>query len=476
MEGAKNSAENIESLEQQYDVQGLSEALKKAGIEISQLKKYLKAAARLRELEKQYGKSYQVLLREYEKKFRESVKLEYNISELLEKRKRIEEDLKVYMEQQKLTLETINKVASVLQTLQKYSIDVGDIEKLAKVAEKIAATGMDFKQLFETFSKLEDAESRLAEADKRLAETVEKLRKAEEELQSRVRLIQEVAQWWPEIESIAEVRTKLAREKAELELKLEETKQKLESLTSQYEAILGFKVNSEQIVRMIEEKKNELNRLEEEVVRKKETLQILDEELASARSLLVLLQNPELVKKDDLEALSRQFANLANIKSGVMPSLKALEPSLMENVRKRVVELVMPVIRTELVPRWVFEKLEKEFKDIVAKKVQLEEELEKIRNELGQNKSSKTSVFEQPPVQQPKQFRLLKKGVMLTSDSGVRIRLKCIYCQNSTLMMLPVKEDLAAAASKDLLVTSCSYCGKEISVDPTTLIDRFFKG
>ncbi|MEM4183223.1 MAG: hypothetical protein QXG52_05265, partial [Candidatus Caldarchaeum sp.] len=291
MEGAKNSAENIESLEQQYDVQGLSEALKKAGIEISQLKKYLKAAARLRELEKQYGKSYQVLLREYEKKFRESVKLEYNISELLEKRKRIEEDLKVYMEQQKLTLETINKVASVLQTLQKYSIDVGDIEKLAKVAEKIAATGMDFKQLFETFSKLEDAESRLAEADKRLAETVEKLRKAEEELQSRVRLIQEVAQWWPEIESIAEVRTKLAREKAELELKLEETKQKLESLTSQYEAILGFKVNSEQIVRMIEEKKNELNRLEEEVVRKKETLQILDEELASARSLLVLLQN-----------------------------------------------------------------------------------------------------------------------------------------------------------------------------------------
>lgn len=475
MEDVKDSAENVGSLEQ-YNAEELSAVLKNAGIEISQLKKYLKAAARLRELEKQYGKSYQVLLREYEKKFRENVKLEYSISELLEKRKRIEEDLKVYMEQQKLTLETINKVASVVQTLQKYSIEVSDIEKLAKVAEKIAGAGMDIKQIFEIFSKLEDAEAKLAEAEKKLAETVEALRKTEEELQSRVRYIQEIASWSPEIESLAEVRNRLASQNAELESKLEQIRQKLESLMSEYETIFGFKTSSEQIMKMIEERKNELNKLEEEVARKRETLQILDEELASARSLLVLLQNPELVRKDDLEALSRQFANLANIKSGGMPSLKALEPSLMENVRKRVVELVMPVIRNELVPRWVFEKLEKEFKEIVAKKTQLEEELEKIRNELGQTKSSKPAVSEQPSIQQPKQFRLLKKGLTITSDSGIRIKLKCIYCQNSTLMVLPVKEDLAAAVSKDLLATSCSSCGKEISVDPATLIERFFRG
>ncbi|MCS6784605.1 MAG: hypothetical protein RMI43_00400 [Candidatus Caldarchaeum sp.] len=478
MEPVKESPDHLQSTEVRTDSEDeLLEAIKKAGIAPLQLKRYLKAAIRLRELEKQHGKSYQVLLKEYEKKYKESVKLEYSIGELLEKRRRIEEDLLVYLEQQKLTLETVNKVAAVIQSLKKYSIDVDDLENLARVAAKISETGADFKQIFEVVSKLDEVEKRLSEAESRYKAVSEDLRKLEEELEVRKKKLNEIVSWTPEIEQLVSVKERLMAEIGDLESKAEELKMKVEELSKEYEALLGFKADSRKILAVIDEKKNELNRLEEEIAHKKETLELLEEEVTSARSLLMLLQNPELVRKEDLEALSRQFANLANIKGGGMSALSALEPSLMENVRKRVVELVMPVIRTELVPKWVFEKLEKEFKDLVVKKTHLEEELEKLRADLGQMKSSKPSTPEQPAVQQPKNFRLLKKAVTLTSDSGTRIRLKCIYCQNSTLMILPVKEDLqTTSSSKDLLVTTCSSCGKDISVEPGFLLERFFKG
>lgn len=451
--------------------------LKTAGIEPSQLKKYIRAAIRLRELERQHGKSYQVLLREYDKKFKESVKLEYSITELLEKRRKIEEDLKVYMEQQKLTLETVNKVTAVLQTLRKHSIDVEHLEKLAKVAAKLSETGNDFKQLYEALSKLDEAERRLLDVEEKYRETIENLRKAEEELQERKKRIEELVSSTPEIENLASLKNKLSDEVKKLQEETAELKRKLEELTHEYEVLLGFKADSSTILRLVEEKKNELARLDEEIVQKKETIALLEEEVTSARSLLVLLQNPELVRKEDLEALSRQFSNLANIKGGSMPALKSLEPSLLENLRKRVVELVMPVIRTELVPRWVFEKLEREFKEMVARKTQLEEELEKLRAEVGEPKPSRPPVPEQQVLQQPKQFRLLRKAVSLTSDSGVRVRVKCIYCQNTTLMVLPVKEDIEnALVSRDLLVTTCSSCGKEVSVEPGNLLERFFRG
>ncbi|MDW8083653.1 MAG: hypothetical protein RMI49_00420 [Candidatus Caldarchaeum sp.] len=474
MAEVKGSPEEVDTVESTYS-QPL-EILKDIGLEPAQLKKYIKAAIRLRELEKQYGKSYQVLLREYEKKFKETVKLEYSIGELLEKRRKIEEDLLMYMKQHDLTLETINKVAAILNSLKKYSVDVEALESLAKVAAKISETGTDFKQVYQKFEKLDEAERRLVEVETRYNQVAENLRRAEEELEAHRKKIDELVSWTPEVESLVALRNKLMAEVNELEQKTTELRQKLEQLTKEYEALYGFKTDSQNLFRMIEEKKNELRKLDEEIAHKRETLELLEEEMTSARSLLMLLQNPELVRKDDLESLSRQFANLANIKAGEMPALKTLEPSLMENVRKRVVELVMPVIRTDLVPRWVFERLEKEFKEAVAKKTQLEEEIEKLKAEVGL-KSSRASTGEQQVTQQVRQFKLLKKGSYLNSDSGIKIKLRCIYCQNHTIMVLPIREDLEdAAAARDPLVTTCSSCGREISVEAGFLLERFFKG
>ncbi len=73
----ENARHIVQAEEQGGLEEELKSVLKNLGLKPSELRKYFKAAKRLRELERQYGKSYQVLLREYEKKFRESVKLEY---------------------------------------------------------------------------------------------------------------------------------------------------------------------------------------------------------------------------------------------------------------------------------------------------------------------------------------------------------------------------------------------------------------
>ncbi|MEM0349732.1 MAG: hypothetical protein QXD24_06095 [Candidatus Caldarchaeum sp.] len=458
-------------------LQQMEEALKQIGVPQTQLKRYVKGVIKLRQLEKQYGKSLQTLFKEYEKRFRESVKLEYSINELLEKRRRIEEDLRVYMEQQKLTLETVNRVNNIIRAIEKYGINIDDLETLAKVAAKISETGTDFKQVFEAFAKLDETENKLRNTQALVEENSRRLEEIEHEIQRKTAKLREISEIEPEFENISETMAKLRAEVASLEKREDELRQKIGGLTKEYEDLLGFKTDAASLLKLIEEKRTELNRLDEELARVRETLQTLEEEVASARSLLLLLQNPELVKREDLEILSRQLANISSIKAGEMPELKALEPSLLENVRKRVVELVMPVIRSELVPHWVFEKLEKEFKEVVAKKAQLEEENERLRNELNQLKGTKTQTTTQSSPQLPRKFQLLKQKTELSSDSGIKIKLKCVYCQNSSLMILPTKQELEEAEStNDILVTTCGSCGKDIPIEPRFLIDRFFKG
>lgn len=477
MEEEKTQPTPIPSEVEQVNLQQMEEALKQAGVPQTQLKRYIKGVNKLRQLEKQYGKPFQVLFREYEKRFRDSVKLEYSINELLEKRRKIEEDLRVYMEQQRLTLETVNRVNNIIRSLEKYGVNIGHLENLAKVAAKVSETGTDFKQVFETFAKLEEAENRLKETQAMIEENEKRLEEVETELQRKIARLREVSGVEPDIEKLSETLSKLRTEVELLEKREEELRQKNNELAREYEALLGFRTDTASLLKLIEEKRNELNRLDEELARVRDTLQTLEEEVASARSLLLLLQNPELVKKEDLETLSRQLANLSNIKAGQMPELKALEPSLLENVRKRVVELVMPVIRSELVPHWVFEKLEKEFKEVAARKAQLEEENERLRNELNQLRGTKPQTAVQAVPQLPRKFQLLKKKTELSTDSGIKIKLKCVYCQNSSLMILPNKQELEeAASSNDVLVTTCGSCGKDIPIDPRFLIDRFFKG
>jgi chromosome segregation ATPase len=473
----ENARDIVQAEEQGGLEEELKSVLKDLGLKPSELRKYFKAAKRLRELERQYGKSYQVLLREYEKKFRESVKLEYQINELLERRQKIEEDLKVYLEQHNLTLETVNKVIAILMKLQQYSLDVTDLENIARAAAKIKEMGLDVETVFDKFAKLEEAEQRLQRASAEYESILSKLEAIKKELESKEAALRDLINWAPEVKSLAEIRQRLENEIRQLEEKKNEMSAKVEELAREYEALYGFKGSAEEVFKVVEEKKAELERLTEEVNKKRETVELLEEEVASARSLLMLLQNPEMVSKEDLETLIRQLTNIVNVKTGELSMLKPLEKPLVENVRRRVVELIMPAIKNDLIPKWVFEKLEREFKEVVARKAQLEEEIERLKASISQQAGLKQPTAETEAQKPSMFFRLLKKMVYLTEDGGVKIRLKCPYCQSINLVILPSRQELENAMNdRDLLVITCQSCGKDVSVDPGFLKTRFYPG
>jgi DNA repair exonuclease SbcCD ATPase subunit len=304
-----------------------------------------------------------------------------------------------------------------------------------------------------------------------------KLEAIKKELESKEAALRDLINWEPEVKSLAEIRQRLENEIRQLEEKKNEMSAKVEELAREYEALYGFKGSAEEVFKVVEEKKAELERLTEEVNKKRETVELLEEEVASARSLLMLLQNPEMVSKEDLETLIRQLTNIVNVKTGELSMLKPLEKPLVENVRRRVVELIMPAIKNDLIPKWVFEKLEREFKEVVARKAQLEEEIERLKASISQQ-----AVLKQPTAETEAQkpsmfFRLLKKMVYLTEDGGVKIRLKCPYCQSINLVILPSRQELENAMNdRDLLVITCQSCGKDVSVDPGFLKTRFYPG
>ncbi|MEM2973652.1 MAG: hypothetical protein QXS50_05825 [Candidatus Caldarchaeum sp.] len=451
-------------------------AYKEMGLSPQQFKRYVKAALKLRELERAHGKNYSALVKDYEKKFRESVKLEYAISELLEKRRRIEEDLKIYLEQHKLTLETVNRVGALMKTLEKYSVDVNNLEQIARAAVKMTASGLDVKELFEKFARLDEVESKIVEANNMLKQTELKLSRVEEELNAKQERLKQLSLSLPEIEDLEQLFKRLRQSVAELEDRREVLSKQLEELAKEYEALVGFRGSAEDVLKAIEEKKEELRKLEEEVEKRREIVEVLEDEAASARSLMMLLQSPELVKREDLEALSKQFANIAKVKAGEIQVLKPLEQPLVENVRKKVVEFVMPAIKNDLIPKWVFEKLEKEFKEVVAKKSQLEEENERLRAELSRLSGVKQPAPEPAVPQSPVFFKLKNKGILLNDDSGTRVKLKCPYCQSTNLLVLPSKTELELAISdKEMLQTTCFSCSKMVMVDPAYIYERFYR-
>ncbi|MDW8360316.1 MAG: hypothetical protein RMK31_07025 [Candidatus Caldarchaeum sp.] len=442
----------------------------------SQLKRYFRAASKLRALEKTYGKSYAALVKDYEKKLRESVKLEYAISELLDKRRKIEEDLKMYMDQHKLTLETVNKVASLIKSLEKHSVDVNNLEQVARAAAKMASTGLDVNQVFEKFARLDEVETKLAEASLKLQDAEKKLGLVESELSLKQQRLREISEWVPEVETLGDLLQRLRKSVAEMEDKYRELSNKLEETAREYETLFGFKGKAEDVLRTIEEKKRELTSLEEEIEKRRETIEVLEDEAASARSLMLLLQSPELVKREDLEALARQFANVAKVKAGEIQVLKPLEQSLIENVRRKVVEFVLPALKNDFVPRWVFERLEREFKEAVSRRSQLEEETERLKAELSRLGGVRQASAETVVSQQPVFFKLRNSGQYLKDDNGTRVKLKCPSCQTVNLLVLPSKTELENAISEmDKLLTNCVSCTKTISVDPANVYERFYR-
>ena len=146
--------EEVEEIELPREkLKALIELLDTLNWDKRKLKRYVNAALRLRRLERERGKSYLSLFREYEKLSKEEVKLQYSISQLREKREKIEEDLRLYMEQHKLTLELVGRVASLISALEERGLGLEDLERGLNILENLKASGYDVDKLLEELSR-----------------------------------------------------------------------------------------------------------------------------------------------------------------------------------------------------------------------------------------------------------------------------------------------------------------------------------
>jgi len=502
-------------------VEALLELLDSLGWDKRKLKRYINAALRLRRLERERGKSYLSLIREYEKLSKEEVKLQYSISQLKEKREKIEEDLKLYMEQHELTLELVGKIAALISAMRERGLKLDDLEKGVNVLENFNAMGYDARRVAEELSKyrnlLEELETVRGEVERMRAELgklEEEKRALEEEIkethgimggleglkgelerlgEERARVLEELERMKAEAERLRAEIAKLTGIRGsieEVEVRLGEMRGKLERLIGEEAQLkreigelMGVRGEAEEIRRKMEEARTELERLEKAVEEKKAYVDLLEGEMEAAYAMLRLFTDPQGADSEDLESLAQQLQTLAKVKRGEISVLRPLEPHLLEKARESIISLLMPYIRKELVPRKAFEKIENELKRLNEKRLALEEEVASLRRALELKR--RIEVVSRPALkEQGEEIEASIEGVVAvapdgeveslkTLSQGRRVRVTCPYCRNSSVRRIPVEDELEELASKRWrLRFSCESCGRFFEVDADAVLRR----
>ncbi|MDW8021551.1 MAG: hypothetical protein RMI78_02845 [Nitrososphaerota archaeon] len=480
------------------------------GWDKSKIKRYINAALRLSKLEREAGKSYASLLRDYNRLSSEEVKLRYSIEQLMEKRKRIEEDLNLYLEQYKLTLELVGKLTGLIDALRKRGLNIDDLEKTLNVVESLRGAGYDVQEIIRMIEEQRDLASAINELKSALEGVKMEAQQLHERRQSILNEIEEIHGIAGELDELKRLKSELEREiqdvrkrlgeaearleevNAELERRLsrkasleeldglimqlkadaEKLKFENEKLSKELSELLGIQGGIEEIKRKIEEERGKLEGLEREISSREAYLEILEGELSAAHTMLKLFTDPQGIEVEDLETLVDQLQRIVKIKRGELAALKPLEPHLLNRVRENIISLVLPYVRNEFVPKKVFEQLEKEVKRLEEKRVALEEELTSLRRALEAKR-------EEAPAPPPKESRIeafTADGSPLdlkNLDKGKKIRIICPSCKSSVVMGIPPKEELEELASNNCrLVFTCGGCGKSFDVSIQLLLKK----
>ncbi|MCL7397221.1 MAG: hypothetical protein LZ167_07390, partial [Thaumarchaeota archaeon] len=400
----------------------LVELLDSLGWDKKTLQRYINHALRLRKLEKEHHKTYTTLVRDYEKLSREEVKTRYAIQQLIEKRKKIEEDLKLYMEQYNITLETTKKIISILEELKKNGLDLEDLDRATKFLKNLRNQKYDADKIISYVSKYEDLSLELDKINRELLEARESLQKIIQERENLDNLLKEEYGLIDGLKNLKNDIERLSTERDSILSELSRYREEVDRLRREIEELMNIKFDINEVNRLLQEKRNELEDLEEKVetlkkelseltgveastkeilsrhrellgkvemlereIKSKESLiDLLDGEMAAAYSILKLLQDPEGGAIEDLELLSQHIQKLIKIKKGEAIAQKPLEPYFLERVRKTLIDLVMPYLKKDFVPRWVFERVEKELKLLSEKRVALEEEIASLRRSIDE--------------------------------------------------------------------------------------------
>jgi len=497
----------------------LIELLDSLGWDKRTLQRYVNHALRLRKLEKEYHKTYTTLVRDYEKLSREEVKTRYAIQQLIEKRKKIEEDLKLYMEQYNITLETTKKIISILEELKKNGLDLEDLNRATKFLKNLKDQKYDADKIILYVSKCEDLSLELDKINRELLEARESLHKIIQERENldnllkeeyglidglknlkndierlsteRDSILSELSRYREEVEKlrkeieelinikfdINEVNRLLQEKRGELE----DLKKKVEALKHELSELIGVEASTKEILSRHRELLGKVEMLEKDIMNKESLIDLLDGEMAAAYSILKLLQDPEGGAIEDLELLSQHIQKLIKVKKGEAIAQKPLEPYFLERVRKTLIDLIMPYLKKDFVPRWVFERVEKELKLLSEKKIALEEEIASLRRSIDEKSRMETS--------KPVEDKKIEAQSILTAVSsegatvelktiaeGKKARMTCIYCREQTIVNLPFESELEELSSKNWkLRFKCGKCNKTYDI-PADIILKKIRG
>ena len=151
-------------------IEALNELLDSMGWDKRRFKRYVNAALRLRKIEREAGRSYLSLLRSYRKLSSEEVKLRYSIEQLKEKRRRIEEDLKLYMDQYQLTLDLVQRISKLVSALKERGLDLEDLRSALNVLESLKELGYDPPKILEELRRHEDLVREVEDLRRRIGE------------------------------------------------------------------------------------------------------------------------------------------------------------------------------------------------------------------------------------------------------------------------------------------------------------------
>jgi len=479
------------------------------GWDKARVKRYISTALRLRRIEREHGRSYASLVRSYQKLSSEEAKLRYAIEQLVEKRRRIEEDLRIYLEQHKLTLDLVQRIAKILEAMRRSGLEVDDLERSLNVIKSLKGAGYDVGEVLDRLKRVGVLEEEIRSLEERRIELEQEISSAEEAKRSILREIEEIHGLSGEISELMRAKGRLEEEVKRAEERLRDTMAKLESLKSELEEVLGSKATIEDLKLRIQQAEEELRRLEgereeliretaemlgakreigeirrrleeerqkleavaKEVANREAYLEILEGEISAAHAILRIFADPQGVDVDDLESLIDHLQKILKIKRGELPALRALEPHMLNRVRESIISLIMPYIKSELVPKRLFDQLEREVRRLNERREALERELASLKQALEARVAERSTHPRSPPLRafgadgSPLELRTL--------DQGKKVRIICPVCKASSITSIPTREELEDLASKSCrLEFVCGECGNSLEIPLEILLKR----
>lgn len=440
------------------------------------------ASTKLLGLEKEHGAPYKRILSDFDKKAKERARLEKTIQDLKFKQQRLEEELSIYLKQHELTLERIGKISKVNSLLREHGIDLNDAERLAALLSTLKELGFNATEVADFIAKTGSFKVAHAELEKKIAGAEEELEKLSSQRSDLEDEISRLLVTKPQAKEIMTELEKLKNQKKRLEEEVELGDKHLRSLSSELEEFLEAKPEADKISEQIKDRKQRLEELEAKLDDARIEFENLGEDLNMTKAFLAYLTDPNTATTEEINSIIQQLTNVSKARQGELPTLKPLEGQISEKVRRRLVDLVIPVVRPDMVPKWAFEKLEKEYRELQDKRDQLLMETESLRKTLRTMEAAPTQPQPKPverpvetkpaPSEEVKYLMVESTGVAVPSSPSVRrIRIQCPSCKNTTPVWLPDRRELEELDGRGTrLKLDCPHCARTIPIDPKIIL------